>query len=156
MWGDKLRVVLQRVSEARVLLDDQVVGRIGKGLVLLLGVRVGDTEDDVRWLAEKCLHIRVFENAQGKFDTSLIDVDGEILVVSQFTVYGDCRRGRRPSFTDAAPPDIARSLYESFVQTLKQSNVHVETGVFAEHMCVELCNQGPVTLIIDSNKSALE
>lgn len=147
-----MRVVVQRVSQARVLVDKNPVGSIGRGLVLLLGVKNGDTEEDVRWLAEKCVNLRIFENEEGKFHYSLLDIQGEILVVSQFTLYGDCRRGRRPSFTEAATPELAEKLYEKFVEALGQTSLKVQTGVFAARMQVEIHNQGPVTLILDSKE----
>lgn len=147
-----MRVVVQRVSQGRVFVDDKVTGSIGRGLVILLGVKDGDTEEDARWLAEKCVNLRIFENDEGKFHFSLLDIRGEILVVSQFTLYGDCRKGRRPSFTDAAPPEVAEGLYEKFIEILRQTGLRVETGVFASRMRVEIRNDGPVTLIVDSEK----
>lgn len=145
-----MRVVVQRVSRARVLVDDKVVGAIGRGVVLLLGVKDGDGEEDARWLAEKCVNLRIFENDEGKFDFSLKEIGGEALVVSQFTLYGDCRRGRRPSFTKAASPEMAERLYAEFVALLRRMGLSVQTGVFAARMQVEIHNDGPVTLIVDS------
>ncbi len=145
-----MRVVVQRVSRARVLVDDEVVGAIGRGVVLLLGVKDGDGEEDARWLAEKCVNLRIFENDEGKFDFSLKEIGGEALVVSQFTLYGDCRRGRRPSFTKAASPEMAERLYAEFVALLRRMGLSVQTGVFAARMQVEIHNDGPVTLIVDS------
>lgn len=147
-----LRAVIQRVREGRVSVDGKVVGSIQKGMVILLGVKTEDTEADAHWLADKCVHLRIFENNEGEFHYSLMDVKGEILVVSQFTLYGDCRKGRRPSFTEAADPEIAESLYNCFVDLLRQCKLKVETGVFAAHMQVEIMNDGPVTLIIDTGK----
>ena len=147
-----MRIVAQRVCQAEVLVDGEVVGCIGRGVVLLLGVKRGDTEEDVVWLAEKCAHLRIFENDQGKFHFSLLDIQGEILVVSQFTLYGDCRRGRRPSFTEAASPEVAEKYYEMFIETLRQMDLKVETGIFAARMKVEIHNEGPVTLVIDSRE----
>lgn len=145
-----MRAVIQRVSRGDVVIDGQSKGRIGKGLVILIGVREGDTEEDARWLAEKCIHLRIFEDDQGKFNLSLRDVRGEILVVSQFTLYGDCRKGRRPSFTEAASPEVAEWLYNMFIQLLQQNGLKVESGVFGARMQVEIHNEGPVTLIVDS------
>jgi len=145
-----MRIVIQRVSQARVLVDDEVVGAIGRGVVLLLGVKDGDGKEDARWLAEKCVNLRIFENDEGKFDFSLKEIGGEVLVVSQFTLYGDCRRGRRPSFTKAASPEMAEGLYAEFVEILRQMGLSVQTGVFAARMQVEIHNDGPVTLIVDS------
>jgi D-tyrosyl-tRNA(Tyr) deacylase len=146
----EMRAVIQRVSKASVTVDSAVVGRIGRGLVILLGVKSSDTQEDLNWLAEKCVHLRIFENEAGKFHHSLLEIGGEALVVSQFTLYGDARRGRRPGFTDAAPPGIAEPLYERFVHTLQSKGVHVETGRFAAMMDVEIHNDGPVTLILDT------
>jgi D-tyrosyl-tRNA(Tyr) deacylase len=145
-----MRAVVQRVLEAKVFVEDEVVGTIGRGVVVLVGVKDGDREEDAGWLAEKCVNLRIFENDQGKFHFSLLDNWGEILVVSQFTLYGDCRRGRRPSFTEAASPEFAKKLYEKFVEALRKTGLNVSTGVFAARMRVEIHNDGPVTLIVDS------
>lgn len=145
-----MRAVIQRVSRGDVVIDGQSVGRIGNGLVILLGVKEGDTEEDARWLAEKCVHLRIFEDDQGKFNLNLQDVDGQILVVSQFTLYGDCRKGRRPSFTEAASPEMAESLYHVFIEQIRQKGSQVQSGVFGARMQVEIQNEGPVTLIVDS------
>ncbi len=147
-----MRAVLQRVSEARVIVDDKVVGEIGHGLLILLGVKAGDQESDIPWLADKCINLRIFDNDEGKFHHSLLEIEGEVLVVSQFTLYGDCRRGRRPGFTDAAEPSLADDLYQKFVQYLKEKDLKVETGIFAAKMSVQLVNEGPVTMIIDSKE----
>lgn len=147
-----MRAVVQRVGRASVTADEQIVGQIERGIVILLGVREGDTEREVDWLAEKCVHLRIFENDEGKFHHSLMDIGGDILVVSQFTLYGDCRKGRRPSFTAAASPEEAERLYDRFVKMLRNKNLKVETGVFAARMVVEIHNEGPVTLIVDSDK----
>jgi D-tyrosyl-tRNA(Tyr) deacylase len=128
------------------------VGEIGQGLLVLLGVGRGDTEADAAYLAEKIVHLRIFEDAEGKMNRSLLDVGGEMLVVSQFTLYGDCRRGRRPSYSEAAPPEHARALYEYFVERARQYGPRVETGIFQEMMDVELVNVGPVTVLLDSRK----
>ena len=145
-----MRAVVQRVAKADVVVQGNVVGRIGRGLVILLGVKGDDREEDAVWLAEKCMNLRIFENEGGKFHFSLLDIQGEAPVVSQFTLYGDCRRGRRPSFTDAAPPELAESLYEKFVDAIRQSGLNVQTGIFAARMMVNIHNEGPVTLIVDS------
>lgn len=147
-----MRVVLQRVTEAAVSVDGRVVGRIGRGSVLFIAVRDGDTEADAAYLARKCVQLRIFENEAGKFDTSLIDIEGELLAVSQFTLYADCSKGRRPSFIESASPEMARPLYDFFVQELRKYGLRVETGMFAKRMSVEIHNDGPVTLILDSNQ----
>ncbi|HEX2477388.1 MAG TPA: D-aminoacyl-tRNA deacylase [Lacipirellulaceae bacterium] len=145
-----MRACIQRVSEAQVAVADTVVGRIASGLVVLLGVAGGDGEEEVNWLAEKIVGLRVFEDDEGKMNRSLAEVGGAMLVVSQFTLYGDCRRGRRPSFTEAAPPELAERLYESFVARVRAAGIEVATGRFREHMLVSLVNDGPVTLWIDT------
>ena len=145
-----MKAVVQRVTKASVTVEDKIVGSIDEGLVILLGVKEGDTEEDARWLADKCANLRIFENEDGKFDTSVLDIKAEILAVSQFTLYGNCRKGRRPSFTHAAPPDIAKSLYQHYVNALRKTGIKVETGIFAARMHVEIHNNGPVTLIVDS------
>ncbi|MCK4271429.1 D-tyrosyl-tRNA(Tyr) deacylase [bacterium] len=147
-----MKIVLQRVSEAEVTVDGQSIGRIGLGLVLLVGIGHDDTESQARYLAEKCLHLRIFEDEQGKMNRSVLEVGGEILAISQFTLYGDCRKGRRPSFTEAAPPDKAEPLYEHFVAILRQSGLRVETGRFGARMSVNIHNDGPVTLILESER----
>lgn len=145
-----MRVVVQRVSRARVRVGGETVGEIGSGLLLLVGVGRGDDERDATWMAEKVSGLRIFENEPGKMNLSVVEVGGGILSVSQFTLYGDCRKGRRPSFVDAAPPDAARELYETFNDLLRAKGLKVETGVFGAMMEVELVNDGPVTLIVDS------
>ena len=145
-----MRACVQRVSEAHVTVNGDETGRIGRGLVVLLGVGHGDGETEVNWLAEKIAGLRVFEDAAGKMNLSLADVGGGMLVISQFTLYGDCRRGRRPSFTDAAPPELAERLYEAFVEVVRRSGFEVGTGKFREHMLVSLVNDGPVTLWVDT------
>ena len=145
-----MRAVLTRVSSASVTVDGKVIGQIGKGFLVLLGVHVNDTEADAVWLAEKIVGLRVFEDDNGKLNRSLTDVGGEMLVVSQFTLYGDCRRGKRPSFSEAARPEQADALYLKFVEHVRNLGVHVETGVFRTMMAVSLVNDGPVTLIVDT------
>lgn len=145
-----MRAVIQRVSRASVTVGGAVVGSVGKGFLLLLGVTHGDDESDAAWLAEKVAHLRLFEDDEGKLNRSLLDEGGEVLVVSQFTLYGDCRKGRRPSFVAAAEPERARKLYEDFVGRLRAQGPSVATGVFQAHMNVELVNDGPVTLVVDT------
>jgi D-tyrosyl-tRNA(Tyr) deacylase len=147
-----VRAVVQRVSRACVRVNGKTVGEIGAGLTVLLGVRKGDSEQEVRRLADKCLNLRIFENEEGKFDRSVLDVRGDLLVVSQFTLLGDCRRGRRPDFTDAAPSNEAEALYARFADLLRLSGLKVETGTFGAQMDVEIHNDGPVTLILDSKE----
>lgn len=149
-----MRAVLQRVSQASVDVDETTVGNIGRGWLVLLGVARGDTEADAAWLAEKLLNLRAFEDEQGKMNRSVLDVQGEILVVSQFTLLADCRAGRRPSFTDAAEPAEANRLYERFCALLELSGLKVATGVFRAMMKVALVNDGPVTFLLDSRKPA--
>jgi len=136
-----------------VIVEGESVGQIGVGLLVLLGVAQGDTEDDLRWLADKIGGLRIFEDEQGKMNLALADVQGAMLVVSQFTLLGDCRKGRRPSFIAAAPPELAERMYEQFIQHVRAQGIPVETGQFQTHMNVELVNDGPVTLWIDSNLS---
>jgi D-tyrosyl-tRNA(Tyr) deacylase len=145
-----MRAVIQRVTTARVTADDRVLGAIGQGLLVLLGIAADDTEADARWLLDKLLDLRIFENAVGKFDQSVRDVNGELLVVSQFTLYADTRKGRRPSFSAAARPEHAVPLYEGFVAAARARAVRVATGEFGAHMQVELVNDGPVTVTLDS------
>lgn len=146
-----MRAVVQRVSRARVLVDGKVTGDIEKGLCVFLGIAPGDEEDEVIWMAEKISNLRIFEDEGGKMNRSLIDEDGSMLVVSQFTLYGDCRKGRRPSFAGACAPEKARYLYERFIEVSSALKLRVESGVFQAFMQVELCNDGPVTLIIDTD-----
>jgi D-aminoacyl-tRNA deacylase len=149
-----MRAVLQRVTQAQVKVDAAVVGEIGPGLVVLLGVTTPDTADDAGSLAEKIIHLRIFADEAGKMNRSVLDAQGELLVVSQFTLYGDCRKGRRPSFDAAAPAAQARELYEVFVEHTRRSGLRVATGVFQAHMEVALVNDGPVTIIIESPPGA--
>lgn len=145
-----MRLVVQRSKEAKVTVEGEITGSITKGFVLLVGVTHEDQEKDAAFLAEKVANLRVFEDDGGKMNLSLLDVGGEILSVSQFTLYGDCRKGRRPNFMDAARPDHAASIYEAFNSFLIEKGIKVETGVFGAMMDVQLTNDGPVTLIIDS------
>jgi D-tyrosyl-tRNA(Tyr) deacylase len=145
-----MRVVVQRVSEARVDVDGSTVGAIGKGLAVLLGVAKEDTERDAEFLADKVAGLRIFPDQDGKMNRSIAEAGGGLLIVSQFTLYGDCRRGRRPSFDRAAGPEQARALYEYFVEACRARRVSVQTGVFQAMMSVYLVNDGPVTIIIDS------
>lgn len=149
-----MRVVLQRVSEATVTVDGQIVGAIGLGYLLLVGIGQGDTEADCDWLAEKVAGLRLFPDEAGKMNRSLADVGGSVLAVSQFTLYGDCSRGRRPSFTGAAGLDLGKALYERFVAKLRELGLRVETGVFQAHMQVALVNDGPVTLLVEREAQA--
>jgi D-aminoacyl-tRNA deacylase len=148
-----MRAVVQRVSRAKVTVNDWVSGEIGLGLVVLLGVGQGDTEADASYLAEKIGGLRIFEDAGGKMNRSVLEAGGSVLVVSQFTLYGDVRRGKRPSFDAAAPPDRARGLYEFFVERIRAAGLRCETGRFQEMMQVELVNEGPVTILLDSGKA---
>jgi D-aminoacyl-tRNA deacylase len=146
-----MRALLQRVTQASVVVEDAVVGEIGAGLLILLGVAKPDTVADAEFLADKLLNLRIFPDADGKMNRSLLDTQGGMLVVSQFTLYGDCRKGRRPGFDAAAPAEQARALYESFVEIARRSGLRVETGVFQAHMEVALVNDGPVTLMLETN-----
>ncbi len=147
-----MRAVIQRVSRAKVTVDNQIIGEIERGIVLLLGVSVTDSEKDAVYLLEKTINLRIFEDADDKMNLSLADISGDLLVVSQFTLYGDVRKGRRPSFSKAAAPEKAVQLYEFFVAEAKKQIAKVETGKFQAMMNVELVNDGPVTMMIDSEK----
>lgn len=149
-----MRAVVQRVTKASVSIDKKVVGEISKGLVILLGVKNSDTEDDARFLADKCVNLRIFADAAGKFNLSALEVGGELLAISQFTLYGDSRKGRRPSFIEAAPPEISKPLYEKFVTYLQASGLKVATGEFGAMMLVEIHNDGPVTIILESKEQS--
>ena len=144
-----MRAVIQRVAEARVYVGDRIVGQIGPGLCVLLGVGTGDSEINANALADKIAKLRIFEDSQGKMNRSVIDCGGAILVVSQFTLYADCRKGNRPSFTDAAPPEEAERLYRYFTQRLRDQGLNVANGQFQAHMRIALVNDGPVTLVLD-------
>jgi D-tyrosyl-tRNA(Tyr) deacylase len=145
-----MKACVQRVSSANVTVDGEVCGRIGPGLLVLLGVAQADTETEARQLARKIASLRIFQDDQGKMNLSLAEVDGAMLVVSQFTLLGDCRKGRRPSFVAAAGPELAEKLYQIFVDAVAEEGIQTATGRFREHMRVELVNDGPVTLIVDS------
>lgn len=148
-----MRAVVQRVASASVRVEDEIVGQIDRGFLVLLGVGIDDTDADAVALAEKIAGLRVFEDDNGKMNLALDDVDGRMLVVSQFTLFGDCRKGRRPSFVEAARPEQAERLYESFVAEVRGQGLQVETGRFQTHMNVSLVNDGPVTLLLDSRKA---
>lgn len=148
-----MRAVVQRVIEAAVEVEGRRVGEIGRGLLVLLGVARDDTNDDADYLAEKIANLRIFNDEQGKMNRSLVETAGEMLVVSQFTLYGDVRRGRRPSYTEAAEPDRANALYQYFVDETRKLGIKVETGVFQAMMKVSLINDGPVTIMLDSGKT---
>lgn len=145
-----MRAVVQRVSQARVVVEGETVGQIGRGLLVLLGVAQDDGAEEARWMADKLAGLRIFEDDQGKMNRSLVEVGGGMLVVSQFTLLGDCRKGKRPSFIGAAPPEAAEELYERFVDQARGAGVEVATGRFRTHMDVSLTNDGPVTLIVES------
>jgi len=147
-----MRAVIQKVSTSRVLINGDEHSRIGKGLVVLLGIEQDDTDIDVSVMAKKTIELRIFEDTEGKMNRSVVDTGGEVLVVSQFTLLGDCRKGRRPSFDKAARPKEARILYERYIQKIKNAGVMVSSGVFQAMMEVELRNDGPVTLMLDSRK----
>jgi D-aminoacyl-tRNA deacylase len=151
--GHIMRIVLQRVKAARVDVAGETVGSIGAGLLLLLGVTQTDNREDAEYLAAKVVQLRIFPDEARRMNRSLLEAGGSLLVVSQFTLYGDCRKGRRPSFDHAAPPEQARALYEYFVQHLRSSNIAVETGVFQAEMEIHLINDGPVTFILDSKRN---
>ncbi|WP_010498700.1 D-aminoacyl-tRNA deacylase [Paenibacillus elgii] len=148
-----MRVVLQRSKAAQVTVDGETVGRIDHGLVLLVGIADGDTEEDARYLADKISGLRIFEDEQGKMNHSVLETGGQVLSISQFTLYGDCRKGRRPNFMAAARPELAEPLYERFNDMLREAGLHVETGRFGAMMDVSLVNDGPVTLIVESKQA---
>jgi D-tyrosyl-tRNA(Tyr) deacylase len=146
-----MKVILQRVRSARVRVDGKEVGQINRGLLVFVAIRTGDCSKDVDYLVQKIQELRIFDDASGKMNHSITDITGELLVISQFTLYADCRKGRRPSFSMAASPDVARALYEEFVRRLRLSGLMVSTGQFQSMMDVELTNDGPVTLIVESS-----
>ncbi len=148
-----MRLVLQRVNSGKVSINKEIVGSIKKGLVILVGISEEDNENDVKYLVDKVVNLRIFEDENSKMNLSVKDIEGEILVISQFTLYGDCRKGRRPNFTSAAKPDKAKQLYEDFINKIKNDyNLLVETGAFGEYMEVSIENTGPVTILLDSSK----
>ena len=148
-----MRAVVQRVSSSRVTVDERVTGEVKKGLLVLLGVTHDDTSKDVDYMVDKVTNLRIFEDENDKMNLSLKDIVGEVMAVSQFTLYGDARKGRRPSFSDAARPDVANPLYEEFVEKLRAQGITVGTGEFGAHMMVELTNDGPVTILLESKKA---
>jgi len=145
-----LKVLVQRVAKASVSVDGNIIGCIDRGLVALVGVANGDNQQDVNFLTEKTVNLRIFEDNQGKFNLSLLDIKGELLIVSQFTLLADARKGRRPSFTDAAPPELAKKLIDNFVDLTREYGIKVATGRFQAHMMVEIYNDGPVTILLES------
>ena len=147
-----MRAVVQRVSSSKVTVDGNVTGEIKKGLLVLLGVTHEDTSKDVDYIIDKVLNLRIFEDENEKMNLSLKDVEGELLVVSQFTLYGDCRKGRRPSFSTAARPELATKLYEEFIEKSRKEGIVTQTGQFGAHMMVDLTNDGPVTILLESNR----
>ena len=148
-----MRAVIQRVSEARVSVEGETIGSIGRGWLILLGIRTDDSDEDLTYLLEKSINLRAFPDAEGKMNLSIADIGGEFLVVSQFTLYADTRKGRRPGFADAAPPEIANRIYEQYISGLRKSGLAVATGKFQADMKISLINEGPVTFILDSRKS---
>ena len=147
-----MRAIVQRVTYSKVIVDDQIIGEINKGFNILVGISKDDTIEALKYLKDKILNLRVFEDENDKMNLSLLDVKGDILVISQFTLYGDCRKGRRPNFMEAEGGERAKAFYEMFVELLKDSNLKIQTGEFGAHMKVDIQNDGPVTLIIDSKK----
>ena len=147
-----MRAVLQRVKEASVEVEGKAVGRIERGLLVLLGIAEGDSVADIPWMIDKIINLRIFEKEDGKFDNSLLDIGGELLIVSQFTLYGDCSKGRRPSFSEAMESGQAKDLFELFVERAREKISKVESGIFQASMDISLVNEGPVTIIIDSKK----
>ena len=148
-----MRVVIQRVSRANVTVDGRITGKIDRGLLVFVGVGKDDTEDDIAFIADKVANLRIFEDADGKMNLSVTDIGGSVLLISQFTLFGDCRKGRRPDFTAAGAPDTAKILYEKTITAIAEKGVPVETGIFAAHMHIDCVNVGPVTLILDSKKT---
>lgn len=147
-----MRAVIQRVSRASVTVDSKITGTIQAGLLVLLGIHKDDSEKEIKWLTEKIITLRIFEDNEGKMNRSLIDTGGAMLIVSQFTLYGDCRKGRRPGYSTAALPNHAKILYHEFIDTIKNKGIKTASGKFQAHMDVELVNDGPVTLLLDSSK----
>lgn len=147
-----MRAVVQRVSRASVHVDHQQTGSIDSGLVVFLGIHGTDGASEIQWMADKITHLRIFDDKEGKMNLSLMDIGEEMLIVSQFTLYGDCRKGRRPGYSDAAPPDLAEPIYQRFIEEVRNRGIPVATGRFQASMEVELVNDGPVTLLLDSEK----
>ena len=145
-----MRALVQRVSRSAVFIDGELTAEIGRGMLILLGVGRGDTPEDIQYVAGKCIHLRIFEDEQGKMNRSLAEIGGQVLVVSQFTLYGDTRKGRRPGYSGAAPPELAEAYYNEFVDALRSRGVSVSTGRFGANMQVEIHNDGPVTLMVES------
>lgn len=148
-----MRAVVQRVRRAAINIDGINTAAIGRGLVIFLGIRGSDNAVDLSWLADKIIHLRIFPDGNGKMNTSLADIGGEMLIVSQFTLYGDCRKGRRPGFSTAAPPEFAEPLYNQFIEEVRKRGIPVATGTFQAEMAVDLVNDGPVTILLDSEKT---
>ncbi len=148
-----MRAVVQRVSRAAVDIGGITMAAIGHGLVIFLGIRDSDNDADLIWMADKIIHLRIFPDGDGKMNISLADMGGEMLIVSQFTLYGDCRKGRRPGFSTAAPPEIAEPLYNQFIEEVRKRGIPVATGTFQAEMAVDLVNDGPVTILLDSEKT---
>lgn len=151
-----MKILLQRITKADVKINEEIIGKAGKGLLLLVGFSKDDDDNDIAYLVEKTLNLRIFENESGKMNLSLLDINGDILSVSQFTLYADTKKGRRPSFTQAAEADKANKLYEKFNQEIKKSGLNIETGIFGGDMKVSLINDGPVTILLDSKKNKEE
>ncbi len=148
-----MRAVVQRVTRAAIEIDGMNTATIGRGLVILVGIRGGDGAADLTWMADKIIHLRIFPDRDGKMNTSLADMGGEMLIISQFTLYGDCRKGRRPGFSTAAPAEIAEPLYNQFIEEVRRRGIPVATGTFQAEMAVDLINDGPVTILLDSEKT---
>ncbi len=147
-----MKVVLQRVKSAKVEVDNRIVGSIGHGILVFLGIGMGDSLKDIQWMIDKIVNLRIFEKEKGRMNESLIDIGGEVLVVSQFTLYGDCKKGRRPSFSDAMPAADAKNMFEIFLEKMKEKVDKVESGIFQAYMDVNLINDGPVTILLDSKE----
>jgi D-tyrosyl-tRNA(Tyr) deacylase len=147
-----MRLLIQRVSHAQVSVDKQITGKIGVGLLVLVGITHDDTEKDVEYLAERCVKLRIFNDDEGKMNRSLQDIGGEMLIISQFTLYADTRKGNRPGYSDAALPELANRLYEKFIEKIAEKNISYGCGIFGADMDVEFCNQGPVTILLESKK----
>lgn len=148
-----MRAVVQRVSSSKVVVDNEIIGSINKGLNVLVGISKEDTTEDLQYIKDKILNLRIFEDEEGKMNLSLLDIKGELLIISQFTLYGDCRKGRRPNFMNAEGGEKAKEAYEAFIHLLKKNNIKVETGEFGADMKVDIQNDGPVTIIIDSKRT---